>query len=48
MGFYVSQLSGLPPAMMAVTFSIIGLFISLPIIVRMIDRMIANEGDGAP
>ena len=47
-GFYVAQLSGLPPAIMAVMFSAMGLFISLPILVKMIDRMIANEGDGAP
>jgi len=46
LGFYVADLSGLPPAITAVTFSTAGLFFSLPIIVKMIDRMIADEGDG--
>ncbi len=47
LGFYFAQLIGLPPAIPAATFSTIGLFVSLPIIVKMIDRMIANEGEGA-
>ncbi len=42
-GFYLAQLTHLPPVVLAVTFSTIGLFVSLPIIVKMIDRMIANE-----
>ncbi len=42
-GFYLAQLTDLPPALLAVTFSTIGLFVSLPIIVKMINRMIANE-----
>lgn len=47
LGFYIAQMTGLPPAIPAMTFSTIGLFVSLPIIVKMIDRMIAKEGGGA-
>jgi len=43
LGFYLARLTDLPPVVLAVTFSTIGLFVSLPIIVKMIDRMIANE-----
>jgi len=45
-GFYLAGALGLPRAILAVVFSTLGLFASLPIIVKMIDKMIANEGDG--
>ena len=43
LGFYLAQVTNIPPVILAVTFSTVGLFVSLPIIVKMIDRMIANE-----
>jgi len=43
LGFYLARLTNIPPVILAVTFSTVGLFASLPIIVKMIDRMIANE-----
>ncbi|TLX98601.1 MAG: hypothetical protein E6K96_00095 [Thaumarchaeota archaeon] len=48
LGFYLAQLTDIPPVVLAVTFSTIGLFVSLPIIVKMIDSMIANEGSETP
>jgi Zn-dependent protease with chaperone function len=42
-GFYLAGLTGIPPAFAAVAFSTIGLFVSLPILVKMINRMIASE-----
>ncbi len=46
LGFYLARLTGFPPAISAVAFSTVGLFVSLPIIVKMIDRMIASEASG--
>ncbi len=43
LGFYLAGLTGFPPVIPAVAFSTIGLFVSLPIIVKMINRMIAGE-----
>ena len=43
LGFYLARLTGLPPAIPMIVLSTVGFLISLPILVKMIDRMIANE-----
>ncbi len=43
MGFYLSDLTGLSKGMLAIILATGGLFVSLPIVIRLVIRMAADE-----